>query len=149
MTNWNIYEIFQEEEGFEIDLGFKAFDEEEIISFAKKNDPLPFHLDPAVAAESFFGELVCSGGQAFNFFYVARFVPLFGSTTVGGLGISNWDFLGPIVVNEKVFAKARCHRLRPSSSNPRLYIAVWVFEFRKSTHELLQKLEIKILHRRS
>jgi acyl dehydratase len=35
--------------------------EAEIIDFAKRFDPQPFHTDPEAAADSFFGELVASG----------------------------------------------------------------------------------------
>ena len=35
--------------------------EEQIISFAREFDPQPFHLDPAVAEKTMFGELIASG----------------------------------------------------------------------------------------
>lgn len=148
MTNWELYAVFDEEKGFEIDLGTKAFNEEEIIEYAKINDPLPFHTDPQLAQESFFGELVCSGGQAFNYFYVNRWIPKFGRTVVGGLGISNWDFLHPIKVDETISAKAVCQEIRKSKSNPRLSIVVWMFEFYNKSGTLAQSLEIKIMHKR-
>ena len=34
---------------------------EEIIAFGRQFDPQPFHTDPALARESFFGQLVASG----------------------------------------------------------------------------------------
>jgi acyl dehydratase len=148
MTNWDLYDVFEEEKGFEIDLGTKAFDEEEIIEYARVNDPLPFHIDKQVAKESFFGELVCSGGQAFYYFYVHRWIPKFGSSVVGGLGIRNWDFFLPIKVDETISAKAICEDIRHSKSNPMLSIVVWKFEFRNKSGNLAQSLEIKILHKR-
>ena len=148
MTNWNIYDVFEAEEGTEIKLGNKSFDENEIIAYAKINDPLPFHLSVADAKRSFFGELVCSGGQAFNYFYVNRWIPKFGGTVVGGLGIKHWDFIQPIRVNETISAKATCKGIRHSESNPKLSIVVWVFEFRNKSGTLAQSLEIKILHKR-
>jgi len=42
-------------------LGAHTFAREEIVAFARKFDPQPFHLDEAAAAESIFGGLVASG----------------------------------------------------------------------------------------
>jgi acyl dehydratase len=36
-------------------------DKEEIIAFARKYDPQPFHLDEEAARDSIFGQLVASG----------------------------------------------------------------------------------------
>jgi len=148
MTNWKLYDNLDIQVGEEFDLGQKTFSEKEIIEYAKVNDPLPFHLSREQAAESFFGALVCSGGQAFNFFYVNRWIPLLGNTIVGGLGIDKWEFKVPIAVDETISAMAICKELKASKSNPRLSIAVWLFEFRNNSGTLVQSLEIKILHKR-
>ena len=43
------------------DLGTYTFTEEEIVRFAKKYDPQPFHVDPDAAKKSIFGGLIASG----------------------------------------------------------------------------------------
>ncbi len=43
------------------DLGTYTFTEDEIIAFAKKYDPQPFHIDPEAAKQSMFGGLIASG----------------------------------------------------------------------------------------
>ena len=43
------------------DLGTYTFTEEEIVRFAKKDDPQPFHVDPDAAKNSIFGGLIASG----------------------------------------------------------------------------------------
>ncbi|HVQ76511.1 MAG TPA: MaoC family dehydratase [Candidatus Binatia bacterium] len=43
------------------DLGSCAVAAEEIVAFARKYDPQPFHLDEAAAKASFFGGLIASG----------------------------------------------------------------------------------------
>lgn len=45
------------------EFGEYRFDREEIIDFAEKYDPQPFHTDEEAARESAFGELVASGWQ--------------------------------------------------------------------------------------
>src|ERR1051325_11909232 len=41
--------------------GTHKIDEEQIIEFARRYDPQPFHLDPEAAKSTFFGGLVASG----------------------------------------------------------------------------------------
>jgi acyl dehydratase len=43
------------------ELGSYTFTEDEIIRFASKYDPQPFHVDPEAAARSPFGGLIASG----------------------------------------------------------------------------------------
>jgi acyl dehydratase len=45
------------------EIGSHTFGREEIIAFAKKYDPQPFHVDEAAAARSHFGGLCASGWQ--------------------------------------------------------------------------------------
>src|SRR5260221_9227770 len=47
--------------GNKITLGSYAFTEENIIAFAKKYDPQPFHIDKDAAARSPYGGLIASG----------------------------------------------------------------------------------------
>ena len=47
--------------GNRIGLGAWKMDEAEMIAFARKYDPQPFHIDPAAAAGSHFGGIVASG----------------------------------------------------------------------------------------
>src|ERR1700722_6875928 len=47
--------------GTKRDLGTYTFTEEEIIAFARKYDPQPFHIDPEAAKHSMFGGLIASG----------------------------------------------------------------------------------------
>jgi acyl dehydratase len=43
------------------ELGDYTFMEKEIVAFAKKYDPQPFHLDPQAAKDSMFGGIIASG----------------------------------------------------------------------------------------
>jgi acyl dehydratase len=42
-------------------LGSRTISEAEILAFARKYDPQPFHTDPEAARSSFFGGLIASG----------------------------------------------------------------------------------------
>jgi acyl dehydratase len=56
MIYWEDAEIGQRRE-----LGSYTFSEEEIVRFAKKYDPQPFHVDAQAAKRSIFGGLIASG----------------------------------------------------------------------------------------
>ena len=43
------------------ELGSYTFTQDEIIAFARKYDPQPFHVDPVAAEQSMFGGIVASG----------------------------------------------------------------------------------------
>ena len=47
--------------GETIDCGTTTVTADEIVTFAKRYDPLPMHTDPAAAADSPFGGLIASG----------------------------------------------------------------------------------------
>ncbi len=47
--------------GNRIDLGAWVMDEAEMLAFARKYDPQPFHIDPVAAAQSPFGGIIASG----------------------------------------------------------------------------------------
>jgi acyl dehydratase len=47
--------------GARSELGAYTFSEEEIIDFATKYDPQPFHIDPVAAKDGPFGGLIASG----------------------------------------------------------------------------------------
>ena len=44
-------------------LGSYRFEQDDIIAFARKYDPQPFHVDPEAARRTHFGALVASGWQ--------------------------------------------------------------------------------------
>jgi acyl dehydratase len=47
--------------GTRAEIGSYTFTEEEIIAFARKYDPQPYHIDKEAAARSHFGGLIASG----------------------------------------------------------------------------------------
>jgi len=47
--------------GERVELGAYAFDREEMLAFARRYDPQPFHLDEEAAKASIYGSLIASG----------------------------------------------------------------------------------------
>lgn len=56
MKYWEDFEV-----GETADLGSCSLTEEQIMAFARKYDPQPFHVDPEAARRSIFGGLIASG----------------------------------------------------------------------------------------
>ena len=58
MKYWEDFQI-----GERAELGRHTFTEEEIVEFARRYDPQPFHVDAETAKHSAFGGLIASGWQ--------------------------------------------------------------------------------------
>ncbi len=56
MKYWEDFKV-----GESIELGSHSITEAEILAFARKYDPQPFHTDPEAARRSIFGGLIASG----------------------------------------------------------------------------------------
>lgn len=131
--------------GDEIDLGVKKFSEQEIIDFAKAFDPLDFHTDIEIANKSFFGGLIASGPQLFNYFHSHRWIPRFGKTVICGLEVNHWKFLMPTFPNKLTQCTVKVLEIR---SNPlkKHTVVKWGYDFRDSDAKQMQVLESTVLH---
>ena len=78
-------------------LGSSTVGEAEILAFARKYDPQPFHTDPEAAKTSFFGGLIASGwhtaGVAMRLMCDGY---LLESSCVGSPGIDELKFVKPV-----------------------------------------------------
>jgi acyl dehydratase len=130
--------------GDKFDLGEKSFSENEIIDFAKKNDPLEFHTSIEAANSSRFKGLVTSGSHAFNYFYSTKWVPMFGRTVEAGISVNKWNFFNPIYANMEVNCSCEIQNIRQTKRmNER--IICWHFSF-SNLNQGLQTLELTVLH---
>lgn len=105
------------------ELGTLSLPLEEVIAFAAKYDPQYFHLDPEMAKESLFGELVVSGLHTLS----AVFGRVMGSgllsdVSLGGNQIdTKWP--APLRPGEEIAIRTEVLELRPSRSGRPLGIA--------------------------
>lgn len=107
-----------------------AMTQEEIISYARQNDPQPMHTDPEAAARGRFGTVIASGWQI-----AALSMRLFiegggyGDTPVVGLGIDELRWRKPVrpgdvlKVTREVVAKERS-KSRPQYGRIRTQVTV-------------------------
>lgn len=105
--------------GETVPMGTHTFVEKEMIDFARKFDPQPFHIDPAAAKDSHFGGLIASGWHtcavAMRLLcenYINR------SASLGSPGIENVRWLVPVRAGDtlsyrRVVLEARASKSRP------------------------------------
>lgn len=128
-------------------LGKKAFNQEEIFEFAQTHDPLPFHLNVEAAEKSRFKGLICSGGQAFYYFYPKAWVPMFGESVIAGMGLKDWNFIAPIYVNDEI--QACCEILNIQAAKRENEVVIdWLINFTNESGKLVQNLHLIVLHKK-
>ena len=106
--------------GDTFETGGYTITKEEIIEFAERFDPQPFHLDEEAAKESMFGELVASGLHT-----LCLSVRLFitdivdgedGIANMGGLGMDDLRWHEPVRPGETLRVRVEVVEKTPSSS---------------------------------
>jgi acyl dehydratase len=91
----------------------------EIVEFAKRFDPQPFHLDADAARESPFGGLIASGWHTAAI-YSEMFVRgvLEGTASLGSPGVEELRWLAPVRPGDQLRGRATIIDLQPSSTTP-------------------------------
>ncbi|PKO30602.1 MAG: acyl dehydratase [Betaproteobacteria bacterium HGW-Betaproteobacteria-7] len=93
--------------------------EAEIIDFAWRYDPQPFHLDANAAAESPYGGLIASGFQSlaisFRLFIQSG---LLADASMGSPGIDELRWLAPVRPGDTLHSEIEVLEVRPSASKP-------------------------------
>jgi len=105
--------------------GSFSLTEVEIIEYALKFDPQPFHTDPIAAKNApLFGGLVASGLHTMGAcFGLVMGSGLFREISLGGSDI-NTRWPAPLRPDEAVGVQTRVESLKPSRSKPELGVAI-------------------------
>lgn len=101
------------------ELGAVEVSEDEIIEFATRFDPQPFHIDPVAAADTMFGGIIASGWHTCSM--CMRLLVdglLSGSTSLGSPGMEQIRWLAPVRPGDRLTARSTVEAARPSSSKP-------------------------------
>jgi acyl dehydratase len=105
--------------GDERELGSYSVSREEIIEFATKYDPQPFHLDEEAARAYPFGGLIASGWHTAA---IAMRIMVFGfvqkTASLGSPGADEIRWLTPVRPGDTLTLSARVIEVRPSKSKP-------------------------------
>lgn len=92
----------------------------EIIDFAKKWDPQPWHIDETLAQQSLFGGLTCCSAHIFAIFCSTsqRWQSGVVQQAIAGLGFEAFKIHRPIYAGDTVRCVSRVEAVKPSTSKP-------------------------------
>ena len=113
----NTFEDFEPGQVYE--LGSTTVTEEEIVDFARRFDPQPFHLDAEAAKDSDFGGLIASGwhtGAMWMRLYVDSL--LGGGSGQGSSGIEELRWLAPVRPGDTLSGRLTVLETTPSERHP-------------------------------
>ena len=110
------------EVGAETCFGSYEVTREEVIDFARKYDPQPFHLSDEAAAKTHFGRLAASGWHtcAMTMAVIARHVVDTEQAGLGSPGVDDLRWLKPVYPGDTLHVNSRIVEVRPSRSKPEI-----------------------------
>jgi acyl dehydratase len=102
------------------EVGPVTVSEAEIVEFAQRFDPQPFHVDREAAAASPFGGLIASGWHTTALF-MGMFVRgvLLESASLGSPGVEEIRWTAPVRPGDTLRARSTVTDVRDSSKDPR------------------------------
>ena len=108
------------EVGKETLFGSCAVTREEVLAFARKYDPQPFHLSDEEAAKTYFGRLSASGWHtcAMTMGVIARHVVRDEQAGLGSPGIDELRWLKPVYPGDTLTVRGEIVEKTPSRSKP-------------------------------
>ena len=108
--------------GAETEFGSYQVTREEVLEFARKYDPQPFHLSDEAAAKTHFGRLSASGWHtcAMTMAVIARRVVERGQAGLGSPGIDELRWLKPVYPGDTLHVRGKILDKRESRSRPEM-----------------------------
>lgn len=101
------------------ELGSVDVTEDEIVDFATRYDPQPFHIDPAAARESPYGGIIASGWHTCAMAMRLMVDGLMRDTvSLGSPGVDEIRWLAPVRPGDRLTGRMTVEEARPSSSKP-------------------------------
>jgi acyl dehydratase len=100
-------------------VGPVTVDAEEIVEFASRYDPQPFHLDEEAGKATPFGGLIASGWHTTALF-MGMFVRavLLDSASLGSPGVDEIRWTAPVRPGDTLSGRSTVTDVQPSSTNP-------------------------------
>ena len=93
--------------------------ESDIIDFAWRYDPQPFHLDVGAATRSPYGGLIASGFQSLALcFRLFIQTGVFLESSIGSPGIDELRWLAPVRPGDTLHCEVEVLEVKPSASKP-------------------------------
>ena len=95
---------------------------EEVLEFARKYDPQPFHLSDEEAAKTHFGRIAASGWHtcAMTMAVIARYVVKDEQAGLGSPGVDELRWLKPVYPGDRLTVRGSVVDTTPSRSKPHI-----------------------------
>jgi acyl dehydratase len=108
--------------GAETDFGTYDVTREEVLEFARKYDPQPFHLSDEAAAKTHFGRIAASGWHtcAMTMAVIARKVVGEEQAGLGSPGVDELRWLKPVYPGDTLHVRGKIVDKTPSRSKPEI-----------------------------
>ncbi|MBU3076726.1 MaoC family dehydratase [Sphingomonas quercus] len=123
---------------------------EEVLAFAAKYDPQPFHTSDEGAAATHFGRLAASGWHSCSM-AMAMIVEAMGGDMAGSLGAAGVDelrWLKPVHPGDVLRCETEILELRPSRSRPMGVVRYRLSMFNQHDELVMTFIPIALLRRR-
>ena len=110
------------EVGAETLFGHYDVTREEVLDFARKYDPQPFHLSDEAAAKTHFGRIAASGWHscAMTMAVIARKVVEEEQAGLGSPGVDELRWLKPVYPGDRIEVRGTVVECTPSRSKPHI-----------------------------
>ena len=143
----NNYYLDDHEVGELIQCGSYTVTREEVITFASKWDPQPWHVDEDAARESFFGGLTACSAHIFSIFCITS--PQWRSGVIlqamAGLGFDEMRMHKPVYVGDTLHCVTEVASVRASASKPDRGIVVYASRLLNQREELVFSIKASTL----
>jgi acyl dehydratase len=108
--------------GSERVFGYYDVTREEVLEFARKYDPQPFHLSDEAAARTHFGRIAASGWHtcAMTMAVIARAVVDDKQAGLGSPGVDELRWLKPVYPGDRITVRGKIVDKTPSRSKPEI-----------------------------
>ncbi|MDP6473477.1 MAG: MaoC family dehydratase [Alphaproteobacteria bacterium] len=130
----------------------KTLSEAEILDFAFKYDPQPFHMDVEAAKEGPFGGLIASGlhTMAIGLRLILQAQIFAPGASLGSPGIDEIRWLKPVLPGDTLRVRGETLKVTPSRSKPdRGIVKIRTAIFNQHGEEVMSMLSMQIVKRRA
>jgi acyl dehydratase len=110
------------EVGAETEFGHYDVTREEVLEFARKYDPQPFHLSDEAAAKTHFGRIAASGWHtcAMTMAVIVRHLSEDQQAGLGSPGVDDLRWLKPVYPGDRLTVSGKILEKTPSRSKPEI-----------------------------
>ncbi|MAG97917.1 MAG: MaoC/PaaZ C-terminal domain-containing protein [Alphaproteobacteria bacterium] len=117
----------------------------EIVTFAERYDPRPYHLSEIAARESHFGGLVASGINTMALWNNLRFEAEAGLDQIAGVGLDEVRFHHPVRPGDRLSLRVECLAKQPSRGKSDRGVLSFQHELSNQNGELVMSLRMQML----